>query len=63
MTTEETIQLLDRYYNAETSPQEERLLQDFFQGDDIPEALQAEKAIFCQLHAPHPLPPRVWRCA
>ncbi len=57
MTTEEIILLLDRYYNAETTPREERLLRDFFQGDDVPEALRHEKALFGQLYAPAPAVP------
>lgn len=58
MTTEETTQMLERFYNAETSPQEERLLKDFFLGDDVPEALQADKALFCQLYDSAPAVPQ-----
>ena len=43
--------LLERYYNAETSEQEEQMLKDFFFNEDVPPYLQAEKAMFLQLQA------------
>jgi len=39
-------QLLDKYYNGETSLDEERKLQWYFQTQDIPERLQSEKKMF-----------------
>jgi hypothetical protein len=54
MTTEETTRMLERFFNAETTPQEERLLKDYLLGHDVPEALQADKALFCQLYDPTP---------
>ena len=58
MTTEETTRMLERFYNAETTPQEERLLKDYLLGHDVPEALQADKALFCQLYDPAPAAPQ-----
>ena len=39
-------QLLERYWQCETSLEEERLLQDFFSGDSIPEELKIYKSLF-----------------
>lgn len=58
MTTEETTRMLERFYNAETTPQEERLLKDYLLGHDVPEALQADKALFCQLYGFAPAAPQ-----
>ncbi len=58
MTTEETTRMLERFYNAETTPQEERLLKDYLLGHDVPEALQADKALFCQLYGFAPAVPQ-----
>jgi len=38
--------LLERYWQCETSLEEERLLQDFFSGDSIPEELNRYKPLF-----------------
>ena len=43
--------LLERYYNAETSEQEEQELKDFFRHEEVPPHLLAEKEIFLQLQA------------
>ena len=43
--------LLKRYYNAQTSEQEEQMLKDFFFNEDVPPYLQAEKEMFLQLQA------------
>lgn len=43
--------LLERYYNAQTSEAEERRLKDFFLHEEVPAHLQAEKEMFMQLLA------------
>lgn len=43
--------LLERFYNAETSEQEEQKLKDFFHHGEVPPHLQAEKEMFMQLQA------------
>lgn len=43
--------LLERFYNAETSEQEEQELQDFFHHGEVPPHLLAEKEMFLQLQA------------
>ena len=44
-------ELLERYYNAQTSEVEEQRLKDFFFNEDIPLHLLKEKEIFLQLRA------------
>jgi len=45
--TQETIQqLLDKYWKCETSPEEERLLTDFFSGDSVPEEWKKYQTLF-----------------
>lgn len=43
--------LLERFYNAETSEQEEQDLKDFFYQGEVPPHLLAEKEMFMQLQA------------
>lgn len=43
--------LLERFYNAETSEQEEQELKDFFHHGEVPPHLLAEKEMFMQLQA------------
>ena len=43
--------LLERYYNAETSEQEEQELKDFFRHGEVPPHLLPEKEMFLQLQA------------
>ena len=43
--------LVECYYNAETSEQEEQELKDFFRHEEIPPHLLAEKEMFLQLQA------------
>jgi len=38
--------LLERYFNAETTLEEEQTLRDFFSGDDVPAELQQWRALF-----------------
>ena len=46
MNGEEIRRLLEKYYNAETSEKEEIELRRFFSGEDIPDDLCDERAIF-----------------
>ena len=43
--------LLERYYDAQTSETEERILKDFFLHEEVPTHLQANKEMFLQLQA------------
>ena len=43
--------LLERYYDAQTSETEERMLRDFFLHEEVPIHLMAEKEMFLQLQA------------
>lgn len=43
--------LLERFYNAETSEQEEQELKDFFRHGEVPPHLLPEKEMFLQLQA------------
>ena len=43
--------LLERYYDAQTSETEERMLKDFFLHEEVPIHLMAEKEMFLQLQA------------
>ncbi|MBM6992281.1 MAG: hypothetical protein I3J02_03310 [Prevotella sp.] len=52
MTTEEIRQKLERFYDAETTRDEEEQLKSFFQSDAVPEDLKADQQLFCQLFAP-----------
>ena len=42
---------LERYYDAQTSETEERILKDFFLHEEVPAHLLAEKEMFLQLQA------------
>jgi len=45
--TEKTIrQLLDKYWNCDTSPEEEQLLVDFFSTDNVPEEWKKYQTLF-----------------
>jgi len=39
-------ELLDKYYQGKTSISEEKILRDFFEGDDVPDHFRAEAEIF-----------------
>ncbi|MDY6380232.1 MAG: hypothetical protein SPK90_05495 [Bacteroidales bacterium] len=41
--------LLARFYEGQTTPEEERLLADFFRREDVPEELQEDKQLFLML--------------
>lgn len=51
--------LLERYYNAQTSEAEEQRLKDFFAHEEVPDHLQAEKEMFQQLQVPEGLEERL----
>ena len=44
-------ELLERYYNAQTSEAEEQRLREYFIHKETPPHLQKEKEMFLQLHA------------
>jgi hypothetical protein len=46
MNTKELNRLLEKYYSGESTGEEERDLKVFFNGNDIPEGYEAEKALF-----------------
>ena len=49
MTIEQVKSLLSRFYEGQTTPDEERLLADFFRREDVPEELQEDKQLFLTL--------------
>ena len=49
MTIEQIKSLLARFYEGQTTPEEERLLADFFRREDVPEDLQEDKRLFLLL--------------
>ena len=49
MTIEQIKPLLSRFYEGQTTPDEERLLADFFRREDVPEELQEDKQLFLTL--------------
>ena len=49
MTIEQIKSLLARFYEGQTTPDEERLLADFFRREDVPEELQEDKQLFLML--------------
>ncbi len=51
MKTKDIIQLLERYYRAETTREEEKLLKEYFLKADVPAGLQADKDTFLFLHS------------
>jgi hypothetical protein len=46
MSTEELNRLLEKYYNGNSTEEEEMILREYFIKDDIPEGYDAEKVIF-----------------
>ena len=49
ITIEQIKPLLSRFYEGQTTPDEERLLADFFRREDVPEELQEDKQLFLML--------------
>lgn len=49
MTIEQIKSLLSRFYEGQTTPDEERLLADFFRHEDVPAELQEDKQLFLML--------------
>ena len=49
MNTDDIRILLRRYYDGETSGEEERLIKEFFLKNDVPEDLQADRLMFAEL--------------
>jgi hypothetical protein len=56
MKQEELKELLERYYNGDTSPEDEIVLRDYFSGDDIFPGYEAEREIFCYYSAKEKIP-------
>lgn len=50
MENEELIRLLDCYYRAETSADEEKRLFDYFRNNPVPPRFEADKALFLSLY-------------
>lgn len=46
MNSKSVIQLLEKYWNCETSPEEERMLRVFFSGENVPADLQKYRSLF-----------------
>jgi hypothetical protein len=46
MNEEELNRLIEKYYNGESTEEEESALKDYFTRSDVPEGYEAEKAIF-----------------
>ena len=46
MDSKQIEQLLEKYWNTETSLEEEQQLRDFFRGESIPEALKETAELF-----------------
>jgi hypothetical protein len=46
MNEEELKRLIEKYYNGESTEEEESSLRDYFRNDNIPEGYEAEKLIF-----------------
>ena len=49
MTIEQIKSLLSRFYEGQTTPEEERQLTAYFQHEDVPEDLQQDKQLFLLL--------------
>lgn len=49
MTIEQIKSLLSRFYEGQTTPDEERLLAAYFRREDVPEELQEDKQLFLML--------------
>lgn len=49
MTIEQVQSLLSRFYEGQTTPEEERLLAAYFRREDVPEELQEDKQLFLML--------------
>lgn len=47
MNTDEVKKLLEKYYEGDSSVDEELILKEFFSLNEVPEELEAEKDIFC----------------
>lgn len=47
MNTDEVKKLLEKYYEGDSSVDEELILKEFFSRNEVPEELEAEKDIFC----------------
>jgi hypothetical protein len=56
MKEEELKRLVEKYYNGESTEEEENTLRDFFKKNDVPEGYEAEKEIFSFYTGPENIP-------
>jgi hypothetical protein len=56
MKQEELKELLDRYFNGDTSPEDEIKLKEYFSGDEIFPGYEAERDIFCHFSSEEKIP-------
>ena len=55
MKTDDIKILLEAFYNGETNADEERLLMEYFKGEDVAEELKDEQAIFLAMYEAEPV--------
>lgn len=58
MTTNDFKELLDKFYNAESTAEEESKLKKLFKDDAVPEGFEADRALFDTLNATVPAVPQ-----
>lgn len=56
MNEEELGRLIEKYYNGDSTEEEERILKDYFSQENIPEGYETEKAIFGYFRSKGSLP-------
>jgi hypothetical protein len=56
MKEEELKRLVEKYYNGESTEEEENTLRDFFNTNNVPEGYEAEKEIFSYFNGPVDIP-------
>jgi hypothetical protein len=56
MKEEELKRLIEKYYNGESTEEEENTLRDFFNTNNVPEGYEAEKEIFSYYNGPEDIP-------
>jgi hypothetical protein len=56
MKEEELKRLVEKYYNGESTEEEEKTLRDFFRKNNVPEGYEAEKEIFNYFNGPSDIP-------
>ncbi len=56
MNAEELNKLLEKYYNGESTREEEKTLREYFASENVPEGFEAEKEIFRYYESPFVIP-------